>query len=292
MAKSKVECIACNKVFHLSCSLRANKNGFISEDEYQCCNTIQPSSSQIPSPGLNGPSVEFTSALKEIKDNISSLLKEFEQMRSDMSIIKSTLDTIDVLKRENALLKTAITALEEKFNDSKIAPAPPADPLQNEELLAEMRDREHRKYNVVFFGIQEHKSEDTNIRVNADNTAVTDIIRFIDQSIPVTSFKPYRLGRYNKNNHKGRPLKIRLQSEHDVHTLIRQSKKLKLNENSRFSNIRISYDRTPRQIDYYNSLKIELNKRKNDGESNISIKHFNGVPKITDTNYSKSATLN
>lgn len=158
--------------------------------------------------------MEFTSALKEIKDNISSLLKEFEQMRSDMSIIKSTLDTIDVLKRENALLKTAITALEEKFNDSKIAPAPPADPLQNEELLAEMRDREHRKYNIVFFGIQEHKSEDTNIRVNADNTAVTDIIRFIDQSIPVTSFKPYRLGRYNKNNHKGRPLKIRLQSEH------------------------------------------------------------------------------
>ena len=53
---------------------------------------------------------------------------------------------------------------------------------------------------------------------------------------------------------------------------------------SQFKNIKISFDRTPRQQEVYKQLKAQLNDRLVKGESNLKIRYFNGTPKIVSLN--------
>ena len=101
--KAKVECVVCKKTYHISCSLRVNKNCFLNEDEFQCCSNLQP----LVSPDIDSSSsLDLVSVLNEIKNSISSLIEEFEQMRADVCAIKNVAASVKVLKEENNVLKT------------------------------------------------------------------------------------------------------------------------------------------------------------------------------------------
>ncbi|CAH1107409.1 unnamed protein product [Psylliodes chrysocephalus] len=106
--------------------------------------------------------------------------------------------------------------------------------------------------------------------------AVKDILNQIPAPSPITYNKVYRLGQLQNNNSVPRPLKIEFQTKEIALSVLRN--KLKLPK-SKYPNLKISNDYTPRQKEEISSVFKELEERKAKGE-NLKIKFFNGQPQI------------
>ena len=59
---------------------------------------------------------------------------------------------------------------------------------------------------------------------------------------------------------------------------------INLIDDSQFKNIKVSFDRIPRQQEVCKQLKGQVNVRLGKGESNLKIRYFNGTPKIVSLN--------
>lgn len=150
-----------------------------------------------------------------------------------------------------------------------------------EEILEEFNQRNVRKSNLVIFGVEEQDQElSAATCIEQDKTEVANILRVIEPELNTQNIKPIRLGIFN--NTKNRPIKISLNDEKRVHSVIRKANVLKNNRS--YKNISISLDRTPRQIEHYRKLKKELKEREDGGEQNLRIKYVKGIPKIISLN--------
>nr|CAH7719024.1 unnamed protein product [Callosobruchus chinensis] len=101
-----------------------------------------------------------------------------------------------------------------------------------------------------------------NERSDSDTNAVIEIVNKIDPAISLSNIKPVRLGVFSDT--KIRPVK--------------------LSTSRTYSNVRISSDRTKRQMDYYKQVKRELMERRSTGDTNRRIRYFNDVPRIVQVN--------
>ena len=86
----------------------------------------------------------------------------------------------------------------------------------------------------------------------------------------------HRLGR--KSQGKIRPLKVTLENPTKVQELLRNCNKLK-NSNA-FKSIQVSKDLTVMQRSHAYKIRQQFRDRISNGESNIKLKYFNGLPKI------------
>lgn len=150
-----------------------------------------------------------------------------------------------------------------------------------EEIVEEINQRNIRRFNLIVFGVEEQDQQQPNtVRIENDKKEVTNIVNFIDTNLDISNFKLIRIGSFTAG--KTRPIKIVLDEEKHVHNLIRKAHVLK--NNASYNQIAISFDRTPKQIDYYRNVKKQLDDRKNNGEKDIKIKYINGIPKIVSLN--------
>lgn len=148
-----------------------------------------------------------------------------------------------------------------------------------EEIISELDDRQSRKQNIIIFGVPEQRSDlGKEERQLAEEAAVDDILKVVSPDVNYRQLQRFRLGRFNLNATRPRPLKIKLECEKFVHDVIRRAKTLKNSPNH--NNISLAFDKTFRQIAYYNKVKTQYNERVNKGENNISIKFVRGIPKI------------
>lgn len=151
-----------------------------------------------------------------------------------------------------------------------------------EELLLEMNERNDRKQNIILFNVEESDSRDINVRNDADRAATADILQSLPINIDIESVGIHRLGRHVLGAQRHRPLRVRLASTKDVHTIIKNAKHLR--DSSDFKHVHIALDRTRRQMDYYKKIKLELDTRIANGESQLRIKYRRGIPVIDSLN--------
>lgn len=146
-----------------------------------------------------------------------------------------------------------------------------------EQIVMEVSDRAKRRRNVIIFGIPEPAQNTTSSeRISKDHDEVAAVLEVITPELDVAGIKPVRLGRFTTG--KNRPLKIQLDTEEQVIGVIKNSTRLR---NTKFDKkVSVSFDRTSRQQAFYKKVKSELVERQNSGESNLKIKHINGIPKI------------
>nr|CAI5837795.1 unnamed protein product [Callosobruchus analis] len=178
-------------------------------------------------------------------------------------------------------LKSLILQLQSELRELKgnRTDAFPSDPLQFEEIVEEVNKRNLRKSNVIIFGLDEvNQEEPPENRSARDGVAVSKVFRAIDSEFDVPNIKPIRLGSFRPGSN--RPVKIVLRNEDEVRRIISKAKTLRSHKDFKNKKIYLSYDRTPRQVEYYKQLKQELEVRKQAGEMNLKIKYVNGIPKI------------
>lgn len=175
-------------------------------------------------------------------------------------------------------LKAIIVKLTKEVNELKSQKFMNLDNLTFENVLHELEDRQNRKKNIIIFNVEERKSDNKTERINKDKEVVTQILQALPGNVSDINLAPVRLGKYDENNSKVRPIKITLNDSNMVHDIIHKTKNLMDAPN--LKHIRISLDRTKRQVEFYKSVKAELEARVAAGESNLKIKHINGVPQI------------
>lgn len=181
-------------------------------------------------------------------------------------------------------LKKIIIALQNDINELKSKMLTPdatnsqANLLDVEKIVQEVADREKRKFNIVVFGLKEDKDLKTNNdQLNADKVILPKILSAVGFNENDLNFM--RLGKFDSSKQERcRPVKVFLSSTGNVIDILRNSFKLKLIPD--YSNISISSDRTPMQLQAYKAVKNELSNRLANGELNLKIKYKNGIPGI------------
>lgn len=178
--------------------------------------------------------------------------------------IPSIIQSIRELKSEIGLLKSSKPA-----EPSESHPAP----FTNiNEIIAELNEREHRKKNIMVFGLSEHQNN-----TQADKDTGFEIIKVANPNAS-DNIKLFRVGKPNVNTTKPRPMKIILNSPEEAIQVLRNVNEIKKMKS--FENLIITSDKTPNQTLHYKRIKEELSTRTNAGEKNLKIKYFNGEPKI------------
>lgn len=190
--------------------------------------------------------------------------------------------TGDVLSEMRVLMNNLIKELAElKKQISLTAPAQHVG-CDFEEVVREVEERRARKCNIILSGIAESTAAARDDRIEHEKELVNEIFGYLRPGMNVGDLSVSRLGKYDPDRARPRLLKVALSAETKVRDIVGNAKLLR--NNPSYGNIRIFYDRTPRQTDYYNSLKAELSRRKDQGEENLRIKYVRGIPKIVSSN--------
>lgn len=249
-ASSTIQCDACRGLIHVGCAGMSEKDAVVTRAKSRC--------------------------IKVVCSICSNNMSQFSDFKALVVSIKSDfLTALDSLKDE---FNSKLIAIKEDL-DAQLRAAQKPGP-NFEELVAEVGERELRKRNLIVFGVPEPSSDlDRVCRVAKDVTEVSLLLKSVDPGTDVSGVKPRRLGRYDSSNAtKPRPILVTLDSESAVHAVIRNSKILK--NIADYSRVSISFDKTPRQLQVYRDLRVELQTRTAAGETDLRIKYIRGVPKI------------
>lgn len=195
------------------------------------------------------------------KKSVSWTCNRCDQMGNDINSLKAA-----IVSLQNEIKSIASKESKDTVGDS-----------QFEEIVQEVVERQNRRNNIIIFGMEEQTNLTKEDRINAEKADVSRIFTHLIPNIKTMS-NVRRLGKYDAGRSTPRPVKVTLASSEQVFALLKKSGSLK--ENDMYKHIYLATDQTPRQIQYYKKIKMELNRRIEDGEENIKIKHVNGVPKI------------
>lgn len=282
-----ITCVTCNNLFHLKCIplkkedvTHSNniKKIWSCKDCLKKPKTVMSDSSKLVSPTL--PSVnqtDFKLILKQL-DSLKSeqaklidlvnkqngKLDSFEQKLSEVS------SKLFSIKEENNQLRNNLNTLTKRVESLEANQSTP-----NEDTFSDFIDRQARAKNIILFSVPEAIGD------NSDTSTVNLIFQKLQVNVqPVTA---HRLG---KPNGKIRPLKVTLNSTSDVFKILGSSRHLKSDQI--LGEVRITSDKTPKQREYFQNLRKELNNRRSNGESNLTIKYIKGVPSISSSNVQKN----
>nr|CAH7766646.1 unnamed protein product [Callosobruchus chinensis]CAH7767573.1 unnamed protein product [Callosobruchus chinensis] len=152
--------------------------------------------------------------------------------------------------------------------------------LNFEEVIRETEERSSRKQNLIVYGLPENGVSKQEQEAQDDNK-IKKMLELISPDARPT-MKPFRLGKFDPTRDKPRPVKIVLLNNLQVQQCVRNVSKLKANNSYR--GINISFDKTPKQVEYYKQIREQLNRRIEAGENNLRIKHVRGIPIIVSEN--------
>ncbi|KAL0808278.1 hypothetical protein ABMA28_012773 [Loxostege sticticalis] len=204
---------------------------------------------------------EVKEEIKKIKATTENLAENLNKISSEVQSIKSEnvqiQDRISIIESDIAKIKNTQTDIDSQSSKTLFA--------NHEELILEMKDRTDRERNIIFVGIKESSDKNPSVRRNYDMEMITQIATVL-------------LGKYNPG--KDRPVKVCYDNTHIPILLLRHKSKLP-------ENVMIYADQTPAQKIYLQSIKDELKKRKDSGETDLIIKYIKNKPTIIKINSNK-----
>lgn len=142
-----------------------------------------------------------------------------------------------------------------------------------ENVISEMAERENRKRNILVFGVKESTGTTQQDRIKTELETVKRMIRQVDNEVPLTDLRVFRLGAYNEN--RIRPIKVLFPTKDEALKVLRN--KNKVPEGALWY---IKYDQTSMERAHLKQVLATLEERKIKGETNLKVKYMNGVPKI------------
>ena len=202
--------------------------------------------------------------IKNIKSqNIKILCNRCESYMSSLSKITTSIDNI------KTTLETRLDKIESLINSSVFNRS------ADEDLITESVQRSLRAKNIILANVPENSGL-------ADVDVANDILEVIDNSLVVSPDYIARLGTAKT----GHPRLLRLRFKYIEHAKLALKKRDALKGNTKYANILVRDDKTLQQINYLKNLKTELQRRRDNGENNLTIKYKNNVPCIISTNNS------
>lgn len=212
----------------------------------------------------------FTNASLIDRDTIKDIIKEVFKEEL-LSMFRQEMQSVMLsLNNELTLLKERVELLE---NTNQTPNFTLPNSLINENIN-EMEERKSKEGNVMVFNLPENSGTDEEKK----NKDITNIKNIVNVEIDTNEVKLFRIG---KPNNKPRPVKLCFKNKSAAVAFLKACKTIDTGA------IRFGNDLTKMQREHIQSLRSELKRRKDLGEEDITIKYFNGVPKITKTQYNQ-----
>lgn len=209
--------------------------------------------------------------LKELNENIIPSFKSHTRKLNRLSKkVDELLINVSTLMEENREFKSKIGGIQKKLliienNISQIEHY-----SSEHAIVTEFMERQSRLTNILLFNLPEE--DDRKDLENINNL-------FSDLKVNIINFTFSRLGKLKSATpDKPRPIIIKFTNQSDVSTILRVQKNLK--SSTKWSNIRFSSDKTIKQREEMENLRKTLQLRRENGEKDIIIKYFEGIPKI------------
>lgn len=178
-------------------------------------------------------------------------------------------------------LKTLILSLKDDFNgkfaalNDKIANVN-VTPRSQEEIIVEATERVSRSCNIILSGVPETSEASSG---PSDARTVGEILSVVNRNSAL-DHSPLHIQRLGKLSEKPRLIKVVLSNSYVAKNILRSKNAL---AGTRFKNVRIQDDKTPKQIQYLNTVRAELKERLDGGETDLTIKYKNGIPTVIET---------
>jgi len=220
-----------------------------------------------------------TDLSSDLLENIQKLIRsEFENFRREI---------LNLYQADIAKISDNIQSLSDKIKKLEVDLASGAShttsslPHPEEDIIAELADRNRRSCNLILYNLDEDDSSSPNESHKVDLSLATDITQVI---IPdgVQILNVTRLG--GRRAGHARPLRVTFPSKENVISILR-------NKNRYTGPIKINQDQTIKQRTFLNDLRGRLRAYHDAGDLNKTIRFFNGVPKIVDHPASSSSSL-
>ncbi|KAL4104941.1 hypothetical protein QTP88_020217 [Uroleucon formosanum] len=194
----------------------------------------------------------------------NKILKNFNKRFDDLSI------EITKISNENSILKTNVSKLENKLleieNISSLSSQ-----ISEFNITNELADRQPRAQNIILYNL----SEDSNNTQNS--TSDGDRLKLIFNEMKI-DFNPINFNRLGKLSNRTRPLKITFMDTKNIFKILRGQSKLRHFPD--FKDLPFSSDKTLKQREHMQTLRKELQSRRENGEIDIIIKYIKGNSQI------------
>lgn len=215
---------------------------------------------------------------------ISSLLEKYivsnemilKNMQENITDIKNQITDMKLSnERTHSAMQVKMESLESDLNKLKTSTKTESITLENglilgEQIIQEMQNRNNREKNIVLVGLPEQITSTPEDRLSKDEADVFKIISLVCTGIPKPS-KVFRIGKFKPG--KNRSIKVCFETIEPAKNLLRNRNKLQ-------DGLKIFSDQTPTQQNFMKSLREELKRRQDNGETNLTIKYVNGTPAI------------
>ncbi|KAG8275477.1 hypothetical protein J6590_085220 [Homalodisca vitripennis] len=205
----------------------------------------------------------LSSSDEQIKvDSLTSLPAKVDNLIAEVDSLNKNLSHLE--QRVN-LNEAGLKTLENKFKNISKHPVNP------DLIVAELNKRSSRSKNIIIFNLPESDDKNVETRKVHDLLVVNKLLNNFLPTYNCPSTKALRVGKKYQN--KPRPLKVildnRLNSTRFIANFSRESA-TKIDQC--FSDVRVSRDRTQREMESFKSIKSELDKRVASGVKDLATK--------------------
>lgn len=226
------------------------------------------------------PINQLVAQISDLAMKMDHLISKVDCLKSeDIAPIKEDIKTLNtkICSLEPRLLNTEsrITTLEQDFKSVKDTVVGP----DTETVISEMNDRSRRAANVIIYNLRESTSSTVKNRQDHDLNHISNLNTALNTNLPLERVRTLRLGKPVRG--KNRPLKVIFQSPSDARMFNNGfSQELVSAANDDYANVSIGRDRTPKERQYLQKVRQELEERKKKGETSLTIKYTHGIPAI------------
>lgn len=264
----------CDRWFHRECvSMNKTEYQRISGNtklKWYCTRTDCVDTSNQPLAVLTH---QMTSVLAKL-DNLLGKINKIEEISRDVTDIKNEVATIRTglidLEPRVDRVEDRLSSLEKQITSSS--------PKDLETTIAELNERNRRSRNIMIYNLDESTAGDINSKKKHDLDLAINLFSPLLPNLSISGVKTFRVG--NKKPDHPRPLKVVLNSQSDVITILRNFPDLAPPTDPRFTSVKLSRDRTPQETTHLRDLNTELKDRTSRGERDLTIKFINNTPQI------------
>lgn len=259
-----VSCGICKSSFHPGCVSRSthpHRDGSLLNCNVPVPQLIMTSSDDYPS----SLDTQFRLQQDLIRDEFAKLRAEFKVFRDEIREM-----CMEELRSINAAI-ISVTSRVERLEAAVTSPSSTSREVCTEDILSEINDRRSRACNILLHGLEESAVT----AANPDDTSlVISRVRDILLTVHPSNYDNVKVCRLGKpTSGICRPLRITLPSPDLVIAVLKATSKY--SGPYKFSN-----DRTIMQREHLRTLRSQLDMRVQSGETNLTIRYVNGVPKI------------
>ena len=229
--------------------------------------TTRQNSVTVESPSESFPDLRalLVESNKQVLQSISSLKDDIGELRSTFSSLEKRIGGIEIaltsFRESQAKCQEEVDSIKKEIEFLKASEKKSSLQSRENSILREVEDREERRDNIMVFGVTEKINGSIDERKKHDLISLREIFGELGSS-DVEPSAVRRVG--SVNNHKARPLKVKLDDRSEKAELLKKARSLR--DSSVYKNVYLTNDLTKFQQKERLRLRQELKDRREAGE--------------------------